>query len=907
MPSRLASPTISESGVDISNALLTDVELHGDPESSLPGSSKASNAKGRSGDRPPLKSHEDSGSDDDEAFIAAQQAASHRRNASAKQGPSRKGGGFQSMGFNPTLLKAITRKGFSIPTPIQRRTVPVVLDGRDVVGMARTGSGKTACFVLPMIEMLKAHSVKVGARAIILSPSRELAIQTLKFVKEFGRGTDLRSILLVGGDSLEDQFGQMTNHPDIIIATPGRFMHLLVEMSLDLSSIRYVVFDEADRLFEAGFAPQLHSLLAALPSSRQTLLFSATLPKSVAEFAKAGLKDPELVRLDAESKISPDLQSAFLTVKSGDKEGALLHLLTDIIKVPFGTSDRKNESVNPKKRKREGSPPQSQNAPKPSSTIIFAATKHHVEYLAQLLGSAGFSASYVYGSLDQTARKAQVERFRDGLTHILVVTDVAARGIDIPMLANVVNYDFPPQPKIFVHRVGRTARAGRTGWSYNIVQSSDMPYLLDLQLFLGRKLVKGHSSQTSGHFADDLVLGAIPPSAIEKHCEWVVNILEDNEDLSLLKSVATKGEKQYLRSRNAASHDSAKRARSLADDEALSQANLLYGSDLPSNAPACDDMLARISSFRPPETIFEFKRRDTTALTEILQKQRQSRRVKQTDDNSHGTEQDDLEGLQADQSQGENLPQVEQTTFSDKSDDETEIVYPSQDTKDNTSKGDEWEDSEYFMSFQPRTGNLAEERAYGVQSGSYDVSKNASFAEAARGVTMDLANDESKGFAEASRPKQRWDKRSKKYVNTANDEDGSKGRKMITSETGQKIAASFRSGRFDAWKKSNRIDRMPRNGEKESSSRTFSSGRTGTKFKHYAERAPKQPDKYRDDYYKKKKKLAEAKTRDANPVVDNRTRKAKSELRNASDVRKQRSVKQKRMEKNARPSRRSKG
>jgi ATP-dependent RNA helicase DDX54/DBP10 len=210
-------------------------------------------------------------------------------------------------GLNAHLLKAISRKGFSVPTPIQRKTIPLVLDGQDVVGMARTGSGKTAAFVIPMIEKLKAHSARVGARALILSPSRELALQTLKVVKEFGRGTDLKCVLLVGGDSLEEQFGFMAANPDIVIATPGRFLHLKGEMSLDLSSIKYVVFDEADRLFEMGFAAQLTEILHALPTSRQTLLFSATLPKSLVEFARAGLQEPSLVRLDAESKVSPDL------------------------------------------------------------------------------------------------------------------------------------------------------------------------------------------------------------------------------------------------------------------------------------------------------------------------------------------------------------------------------------------------------------------------------------------------------------------------------------------------------------------------------------------------------------------------------------------------------------------------
>merc|ERR1719355_732 len=281
MPHRASSPAASENEFDITKSLFQD-DVDGD----------------------------------DEDFIAAKQAASNRKASNVKGRSVKKGGGFQAMGLNSHLLKAISRKGFSVPTPIQRKTIPLVLDHQDVVGMARTGSGKTAAFVIPMIERLKSHSARVGARALILSPSRELALQTLKVVKEFGRGTDLKCVLLVGGDSLEEQFGFMAGNPDIVIATPGRFLHLKVEMSLDLSSVKYVVFDEADRLFEMGFAAQLAEILVALPTSRQTLLFSATLPKSLVEFARAGLQEPSLVRLDAESKVSPDLESAFFSVKS---------------------------------------------------------------------------------------------------------------------------------------------------------------------------------------------------------------------------------------------------------------------------------------------------------------------------------------------------------------------------------------------------------------------------------------------------------------------------------------------------------------------------------------------------------------------------------------------------------------
>lgn len=453
MPHRAPSPAASENEVDISKSLFDtgDGSASEDEVSTQHPARKArmQEAEGI------LKAGSDS---DDASFIAERQAASNRKASNLKGRSVKKGGGFQAMGLNTNSLKAITRKGFSVPTPIQRKTIPLVLGGQDVVGMARTGSGKTAAFVVPMIEKLKKHSAQVGARALVLSPSRELALQTLKVVKELGRGTDLKCVLLVGGDALEEQFSFMAGNPDIVIATPGRFLHLKVEMGLDLSSIRYVVFDEADRLFEMGFAAQLAEILHALPPTRQTLLFSATLPKSLVEFARAGLQEPNLVRLDSESKISPDLESAFFTIKSAEKEGALLHVLSDIIKIPVGqteAAERSKEGAGKtsKKRKRgdaEGVKPT--ESPTEHSTIVFCSTKHHVEYLATLLRQSGFAVSHAYGSLDQTARKMQVQDFRSGLTNILVVTDVAARGIDIPVLANVVNYDFPAQPKIFVHR-----------------------------------------------------------------------------------------------------------------------------------------------------------------------------------------------------------------------------------------------------------------------------------------------------------------------------------------------------------------------------------------------------------------------------------------------------------------------
>ncbi|KAK4662803.1 ATP-dependent RNA helicase dbp10 [Podospora pseudopauciseta] len=921
MKRRAASPTPSEHEVDIAGSLFAD-ESDGDFEVVKNGAEADFDLDFgdllTAGDG-------DSNAEDDEDFIATAQRKSNRKSSNVQGKSVKKGGGFQAMGLNANLLRAITKKGFSVPTPIQRKTIPLVLERRDVVGMARTGSGKTAAFVIPMIERLKGHSPKVGARALILSPSRELALQTLKVVKELGRGTDLKTILLVGGDSLEEQFAQMATNPDIVIATPGRFLHLKVEMNLNLSSIKYVVFDEADRLFEMGFAEQLTEILHALPSSRQTLLFSATLPSSLVEFARAGLQEPSLVRLDAETKVSPDMESAFFSVKGGEKEGALLHILHDIIKMPMGTpegapKDEADPNNSRGKRKRVSDRLSFKEKPTAHSTIIFTATKHHVEYIAHLLRHAGFAVSYIYGSLDQTARKIQVDDFRRGRTNILVVTDVAARGIDIPVLANVINYDFPPQPKVFVHRVGRTARAGQRGWAYALVRESDLPYLIDLQLFLGRRLVMGKDGQDPS-FAQDVVLGALKRLELENQTEWVNKVLNEEGDISALRGVTLKAEKLYMRTRNSASSSSAKRAREIINSKGWTQLHPLFGVEAINAEEARDNLLSKISLFKPQETVFEIGpqgKSHRNRAAEVMRSFRTKvapRRITKGENDSD-VDMSDGEGPKADSEfdsdSDDEPPKQEDVSESeqeeDDSDSEMEVTVTSSKSSKKQKGGDpiaSFQDPEIFMSYTPRTTSAAEEKAYGVHSGGVNSSH---FVTAARDAAMDLTNDDgAKAFGLPTRSKLRWDKRHSKYVARANDDDGSKGVKMIRGESGVKIAASFQSGRFDKWKKSNRIGRLPGVGELEKPGLArLANGpghqEGGTRYKHRQEKAPKEADKFRDDYHVRKKRVAEAKEKRIGKFKDGEG--SKRELKNATDIRKARVIAEKKREKNARPSKR---
>ncbi|KAI0165478.1 ATP-dependent RNA helicase DBP10 [Xylariaceae sp. FL1272] len=926
MPRRAVSPAQSEHEADILGSLLT-----GHDETSH---TETKSLAGFAFDAAELFDADDGEEDDgDEAFIALKQAAAFRKSANLKGTTVKKGGGFQAMGLNGNLLRAITKKGFKVPTPIQRKVIPSILQRKDVLAMARTGSGKTAAFLIPMVQFLKAHSPTMGARALVLSPSRELAIQTLSVTKEFTRGTDLKTMLCVGGDSLDEQFANMSANPDIIIATPGRFLHLLVEMGLNvtgLAKVQYVVFDEADRLFEMGFAAQLEEILHSLPPTRQTLLFSATLPSSVTEFVRAGCQDPILVRLDTDSKMSPDLEAAFFSTKGGEKLGTLLHVLHDVIKMPTGLPEGAVDSAenSSKKRKRgKGDGHHGKEKPSPHSTIIFTSTKHDVEFLQTMLNHAGFAVSYVYGSLDQVARREQVEAFRRGQTNILVVTDVAARGVDIPLLSNAINFSFPATPKLYIHRVGRVARAGMRGWAYTLVKDTDVPYLIDLQLFLNQKLVLGKEKKEGPVFTRDMIIGAPMRSKVENYVEWLNKLLSEDSDLHALQRVSEKAEKLYLKTRNSASAQSVRRAREVVISKGFSQVHAIYGDEQGEVEDQRADMLAKIGGFKPQETIFEIARPAKAAKSEAAEimktmRQRYGRKsaaaenedvdMEESADDSPSAavgENGDIFDVEEDQLVFDDDVDVNEHAFSE-SDVEVTIANhndsnSSKPPKSKQKSSDDFRDPE-FMAYEPRTVNAAEERGYGVHSGGQ---ANTNFYEAARSATFDLTNDEgAKSFGIPTRAGLRWDKKNAKYVSRNNDEDGSRGGgKMVRGESGVKIAASFQSGRFEKWKKEQRLGRMPRVGETErrglgSAGTTGNTIGGGARYKHKQEKAPKMADKYRDDYHVRKKRVAEAKENRIGRFKDGEG--SKKELKNADDIRKARKIKEQRREKNARPARR---
>ena len=424
-----------------------------------------------------------------------------------------------------------------------------------------------------------------------------------------------------------------------IIATPGRLLHLAVEMNLDLRSVQYVVFDEADRLFEMGFETALTEIIHRLPASRQTLLFSATLPKSLVDFAKAGLQNPKLLRLDAESKISADLRMAFFSVKQDEKDACLLMLLRDIIRVPLGVNvshDQARERGGDAKSKRIG---QDQFIA-PHQTLVFAATKHHVEYLTTLLSAAGYAVSHIYGSLDQSARTRQMDQFRCGRTNVLVVTDVAARGIDIPVLANVVNYDFPQGARVFVHRVGRTARAGRSGWAWSFVSQTELPYLVELQLFLGRPLTRDAPDDGEASYVENLIIGAFPREVLDDEVAYIRALGIEHHALSTLRNIMRKGQGLYERSRGRASPAGYTRAKEMSREPArwglvasgasagIHPVLRLKGHVVGVNVVVEDErrraLLAAVDSFRPIETALEIGSRGKNGNADLMKERRKA-------------------------------------------------------------------------------------------------------------------------------------------------------------------------------------------------------------------------------------------------------------------------------------------
>lgn len=527
--------------------------------------------------------------------------------------------------------------GFRNPTPVQRKALPVVLSGADTVVMARTGSGKTCAFLIPLLETLLANPRSVanresGVRAIVLSPTKELSLQTLRVLRKLSHFTEIKAIGIHGGEGMEQQFNALSSKPDVIVATPGRLAHHIEEIpDFNLKECQICILDEADRLLEMGFAMQLRQIARSLPQERcQKVLLSATMPKMLVEFTKGGFTtDPQVVRLDSEANVSDDLRIGFVTCRSLEKDAVLLQILTAI----------QNDT-----KKHEGT--------RTGLTLVFCATRHHVEYVATLIQASGKKATMIYGTLDNEARNSNLAAFRNGSKPILVVTDVAARGIDIPFMDHVIHYHFPPTPKLFIHRSGRAARAGRIGYCWGLVEPDELPYMVDLHLFLGRKLrcSKGDSDNADQEVIEPYTLddmtpemvhyGSVPESILTMEVENVRRILDSEmagsgnaETMRALLKVCANAMKQYRRTRPEASGQGVRRAKAILEGEKTETGERVGGTAIPphpflqgleleqyerdrqkgkigtlndlENIKKRQEFLQAMAQFRPKETVFE--------------------------------------------------------------------------------------------------------------------------------------------------------------------------------------------------------------------------------------------------------------------------------------------------------------
>jgi ATP-dependent RNA helicase RhlE len=365
---------------------------------------------------------------------------------------------FDDLGLAEPLLRAVRAENYTEPTPIQAQAIPYLLEGRDLLGIAQTGPGKTAAFALPILQRLSANPVprKRGAvRALILTPTRELAVQIVENFRSYGRHLGLRSAVIFGGVGQQPQVDNLARGLDVLVATPGRLLDLMNQRHADLRDVSILVLDEADRMLDMGFIHDVKRIVAAVPKERQTLFFSATMPAEVERLAGGILKEPVRIEVTPPATTVERIDQRVFFVDAGNKHA----LLADLLK------DKAIERV-----------------------LVFTRTKHGADRVAKHVARIGIEVQAIHGNKSQNARQRALNDFRDGNTRVLVATDIAARGIDVDGITHVINFEIPNVPETYVHRIGRTARAGRDGIALSFCDASEKPLLRDVERLTRKSL-----------------------------------------------------------------------------------------------------------------------------------------------------------------------------------------------------------------------------------------------------------------------------------------------------------------------------------------------------------------------------------------------------------------------------------
>nr|WP_320038254.1 DEAD/DEAH box helicase [uncultured Bacteroides sp.] len=362
---------------------------------------------------------------------------------------------FEQLDLISPILKALQEEGYTSPTPIQEQSIPIVLKGKDLLGCAQTGTGKTAAFSIPILQKLYKSEKNRGIKALVLTPTRELAIQIEESFTAYGRYTGLRHTVIFGGVPQKPQTDALKKGVDILIATPGRLLDLINQGFISLKTLEFFVLDEADRMLDMGFIHDIKRILPMLPKKRQTLFFSATMPPEIEKLANSILFQPEKVEVTPVSSTVEIIEQSVYFVGKNEKKDLLLYLL-------------KNPNI--------------------ESVLIFTRTKHGADKIAKLLIKEGIEAAAIHGNKSQNARQRALNSFKDHTLRVLIATDIAARGIDVDQLSHVINYELPNVPETYVHRIGRTGRAGNEGIAIAFCEPEELPYLKDIQKLIGIKI-----------------------------------------------------------------------------------------------------------------------------------------------------------------------------------------------------------------------------------------------------------------------------------------------------------------------------------------------------------------------------------------------------------------------------------
>ncbi|MFB8374174.1 DEAD/DEAH box helicase [Paenibacillus taichungensis] len=372
---------------------------------------------------------------------------------------------FKDLNIIPAILEGLSKANYTAPTPIQEQAIPAVLAGRDLLGCAQTGTGKTAAFSVPIIQLLseKSNGPKAARhiRSLILTPTRELAIQISDNIKAYSRFTDIRCAAIVGGVSQKVQERALNQGADIIIATPGRLIDLVNQKRIDLKHVQILVLDEADRMLDMGFIHDVKRIIAKMPSKKQTLFFSATMPPEITKMVKTLLVDPVKVEITPVSSTVDRIEQSVYLLENGKKQSLLNHILQD-------------KSI--------------------VSALVFTRTKRGADRVTRDLSKVNITAQAIHGNKSQNERQRALNNFKSGVTRVLVATDIAARGIDVEELSHVINFNLPNIPETYVHRIGRTGRAGHSGMAISFCEKEELPFLKDIEKVIKKTIpeVKNH-------------------------------------------------------------------------------------------------------------------------------------------------------------------------------------------------------------------------------------------------------------------------------------------------------------------------------------------------------------------------------------------------------------------------------